>query len=614
MKILNYNELILEKLILGINESIIYYSPPLKDILNKIAKKENEIAKELVNLEGTDVKPDVTYLDIDKEGFLSFITMKNVEKKLKDKGLRDDLINDIVNQGGNTGIHLSSALYDQDYNYGIFSKSRNPIKLGKLLNQVLKGSYTDKEKEEFVNLFKARISGSDEKFELVEGSDIPFWYNRKNYAEEKGQLGGSCMRGGYDRYFQIYADHPEVCKMLILKDDENKLLGRSLIWKINSKNKDLEFEYFMDRQYTIKESDVQKFRDYADSQGWAYKTNNNHSSYYGVTYKGENHSITMEVKTSPDYETFPYLDTFKMYDPSTGILNNDRDSSDEYEDWYILEDTGGGYEVVESGVWSDWHDRMIPEDEAVYSEAVSSWIYRDDAVEIEHGWTRHHGWWPEDHDDILYDEYNNYWIHQDDTTYCEDYNESIHSDTAVDIITDIEFDGDVYSNSYYWEDDSSVIDINELISYEFLKENRRGWDDYDYIHKDLLIKNYKGYWILHMLRIEVYDLKEEFNGVTKLRKIDAEVLGLEIDKSNSYLVDKISYYQDISNILEELYEKSTLLARKLKDDYEGKGQLRLKFSDEDETIWKSKTFDKIKEVKVLIDDVDNEYFLEKDWD
>jgi hypothetical protein len=289
MKMLNYNELILERLILGINESIIYYSPPLKDILYKIAKKENEIAKELVDLEGTDVKPDVTYLDIDKEGFLSFITMKNVEKKLKDKGIHIATIDKIVK--GDTS--LTEPLYNNDYTYGIFSKSRNPIKLGKLLNQVLKGSYTDKEKEEFVNLFKAKSSGEGEKFELVEGSEIPFWYNKKNYAEEKGQLGGSCMRGGYDNYFKIYADHPEICKMLILKDDEDKLLGRALIWKIKDKNKNLEFEYFMDRQYTIKESDVKKFREYADSQGWAYKTNNSHSSYYGVTYKGENHSITM---------------------------------------------------------------------------------------------------------------------------------------------------------------------------------------------------------------------------------------------------------------------------------------------------------------------------------
>jgi hypothetical protein len=611
MKILNYKELILEKLISSINESIIYYSPKIREILSKMSKN-NDIAKELEELEGNDVKPDVTFLDLsDQEGFLSFITMKNAEKKLIDNQIDKHTIDKISKNGGSIGKGLSDAIYRSDSTYGIYSKSRNPIKIGKLLNQVLKVKYTDKEKEEFVNKFKAKISGDDQKFELVEGSDISFWYDKKNYAKETGTLGSSCMRGGYD-YFKIYSDNPEVCRMLILKEDD-KLLGRALVWKIHKKDKDLEFEYFMDRQYTAKDSDIQRFRDYANSQGWAWKTNNSHSSYYWVTYKDENHYVKMEVKTKPNYNTFPYLDTFKMYNPSTGILNNDRDSSDEYEDWFILEDTSGGYEVVEGGKWSEWHDEMIPEDEAVWSDGVSSYIRESDAVNVKNGWSRHHGWWPEDHDYIMYDNYNNYYIHVDDTTYCEEYGESIDQDTAVEVIIDIESDGDVYSSSYYWEEDSNIIDVDEVVNYEFLKENKRGWDDYSYITKDLLTEDYKQNLILNMLKIEVYDIKGEVEGISKLRNIDAEVLGLEIDKSKSYIIDKISYYMDISNILKELYEKSVNLYKRLNKELKGEGQLRIKFSDEDEQSWKSQTQNKIRDLDELIDDVDNEFFLEKDW-
>jgi hypothetical protein len=34
----------------------------------------------------------------------------------------------------------------------------------------------------------------------------------------------------------------------------------------------------MDRQYTSKDSDVIKFKNYAKDKGWAYKANNNHHS------------------------------------------------------------------------------------------------------------------------------------------------------------------------------------------------------------------------------------------------------------------------------------------------------------------------------------------------
>lgn len=609
MNLNNYNEFLLEKLILSINESVIYYSPNLRDVLSKMSNN-NEIAKELKELEQNNVKPDVTFLDLsNQEGFLSFITMKNAEKKLQDKGIDQSTIDEIIN--GKSSTNISDSLYKSDNIYGIYSKSRNPIKIGKLLNQVLKGSYTDKEKEEFVNKFKAKILGGDEKFELVSGSDIPFWYDIKNYAAEKGQLGGSCMRGG-SNYFNIYADHPEVCRMLILKEDD-KLLGRALIWKVKSKSKDLDFEYFMDRQYTIKDSDVQKFRDYADAQEWAYKTNNNHHFLYGVTYKGEDHRIVMKVETSGGYDTFPYLDTFRLYDPNSGILNNDGDDQSDYEGWYVLESTSGGYQEIESGQWSEWEERMIPEGYSVYSDYVDSYLHEDNAVRIENGHSRFHGWWPSDHDNLYYDEYNDYYIHVDDTTYCDDYDLSIDSDTAVNVITDIDSEGDVSSNSYYWESDSSIIDINDIVGYDFLESNRRGWDRYEHIHGDLLTEDYKGDRILYLLKIEVFALKEKYGDIEELREVDAKTLGLEINKSKSYIMDKITYYQDISNILEDLYNKSELLVKKLNDDISERGQLRMKFSKEDQELWVLQTREKMRDINVLIEDVDTEYFLEKDW-
>ena len=77
--------------------------------------------------------------------------------------------------------------------------------------------------------------------------------------------------------FKIYTENPDVCKMLILIEDD-KLIGRALVWKLSSikiYGKDpVQDSWFMDRQYTIKDSDVEKFRNYAKEKGWIYKSSN----------------------------------------------------------------------------------------------------------------------------------------------------------------------------------------------------------------------------------------------------------------------------------------------------------------------------------------------------
>ncbi len=72
-KIKKYSELVLESLL---NESVLYFSPPLRD---KLKLMDSDISKRLLELEGTDVKSDVTFVDIvdDSDGALvSFMPMR----------------------------------------------------------------------------------------------------------------------------------------------------------------------------------------------------------------------------------------------------------------------------------------------------------------------------------------------------------------------------------------------------------------------------------------------------------------------------------------------------------------------------------------------------------
>ena len=76
-----YNSFIVDMLLeKAINESFLYYSPNVRKALSRI--KGNDIATELLGSEGTDVKPDMTFIDLGKEGYFSFITMRNAKPLL----------------------------------------------------------------------------------------------------------------------------------------------------------------------------------------------------------------------------------------------------------------------------------------------------------------------------------------------------------------------------------------------------------------------------------------------------------------------------------------------------------------------------------------------------
>ena len=199
-------DLLLESLI---NESMIYFSPALRKQLNKVS---DDISDDLLGIESTDIKPDITFIDLDKEGFLSFSTMRNVKKILDEKfpDLKDIYINGIdLDQKPNKDLaddiwyihnkeygNLKSSLRGMgNFDDGVdpYVKGRNQIAIGRLVNKVFPGKYNSKQVEEFVNSFKAAVEKSGEHFELVSGDDIAFWYNSDNYKEKSGTLGNSCM-------------------------------------------------------------------------------------------------------------------------------------------------------------------------------------------------------------------------------------------------------------------------------------------------------------------------------------------------------------------------------------------------------------------------------------
>lgn len=626
-----YNSFIEDKLLESmINESFLYFSPPFRKILGKVFKQHHsDIAAEIITSEGEDVKPDMTFIDLGKEGYLSFITMKNAKPLVVAKYPNMDWAINIENKPLPDAKLYSNDFHDMDTNKdkdatGVFLKSRNEVGIGRFINKLFPGKYNSKQIEEFINQFKAALEKSGEHFDLVEAEDIEHWYSYENYKEMSGTLGNSCMAKKSD-LFDIYMQNQDACKMLILLEDD-KLIGRALIWKLNSVKtgrKDFEGapEYFMDRQYTIKESDVQKFRNYAKAQGWAYKSYNNHHSFTTLTINGEEKNLNLTVKVAAKrYNRYPYMDTFRRYNPETGILYNDDENSADYEGCYLLDDTGGGYTEIEGGVYSEWHDRTIPEDEAVYSDYLDTYILRDYAVEVTRGSRRYRGWYPEDHDNVTR-AYDGHYYHYEDTVYSSVYNETIYHDDAVLVITDIYPDGDIDSpdDTYMSDTDSDIVferEYSKLLWYEFLSDKFSDWNDYSGVNKELLVKNWEDSWIPKMFAIEVYKVLEpkddsaDMMGTEYLTEIDSEILGWNIDKSDNRIIDQFQYHKDIDHLLEDVKTRANNLSQSYKDILNGKGQQRLKFSEEQEKAYLEKIQKNLNKLRLRIEDIETEKFFE----
>ena len=635
--ILKYNSFINDDLLFEslINETFVYYVKDFKDILYKLSL-QSQIAKDLIDLEYKDVKNDMTFISLsDREGYISGSTLRNlknnVEKSFtawaKDANLGDERTKQIlditlskIDKGETTQTDVNHLFNE----YDLKSKSRNDVKLGRLINALLPGKYTPKDIEEFTNKFKAALSKQGERFEEVSGEEINHWYNGDNYKEMSGTLGNSCM-AKKPGLFKIYTENPDVCKMLILIEDD-ELIGRALVWKLSSikiYGKDpVQDSWFMDRQYTIKDSDVEKFKNYAKEKGWIYKSNNNHHSFSNVTIEGEEKNATLEVQVkSTNYGKYPYMDTFKRYDPNEGILYNDEDEDESYEGQYILNDTGGGYGEIESGVWSEWHGRRIPEDESVWSEWADSYIYSEDAIEIRVGSRRWRGeWYPEDCDDIVLDEWLDEHIHKDDSVYSEAYGYYLYDENAVEVIKRIDSDGEGVGaeTNWYHKDDDEIIRAGEYRDqtwYKVLSKRWSSWVNYDWALRELFDLDYKDEPIPSLFRLETYkisgDKPEELEDIEYLSEVDALLLGVKVNNDKERLTDKFEYEKSILPIRDMIKSKLKSEIKRIEDVIEEKGQLQIKFVDEDKEKYMNQLRKRLGRFQSRVEEIETNEFIEK---
>jgi hypothetical protein len=392
-----YNQFILEKLI---NESVVQFSTKFRSLISDI---DSPVAKTLKDIENKDLTVSSNYIDItDDKDMIGFIPDRKAQEMIKNtevfviyKGDLGILSHNLQQNGnifkelgyvpsgekaykpnyGEKGLVVSKMtttttnrtyLYlkfpegecvcnESKVEYGessdLWTKFRQTIKVGRGIKALLTAggqTFSDREIEEFVNKYKSAFDKMNDiykDFELVDGEKIAFWYNKENYDRISGQLGNSCMSDVSPSYFDLYVENPRVCKLLILKTPSgDKIKGRALVWTLDGSSKIEDKIIFMDRVYTINDSDIDLFRDYAKSKKWYVKYNNN-STYSSESISPSGEKVNLGViyvnLEKGDYDKYPYLDTLKRLE-DTGKLTNDEDA-----DGKVLEDTSGGYEGSE---------------------------------------------------------------------------------------------------------------------------------------------------------------------------------------------------------------------------------------------------------------------------
>lgn len=365
-------------------ESIFKMDPDFIKILQKL-KDQSVVAKELYNLIDTDIKLNYNYIkSTDANDMVSFIGDSQVKRNV-DQGIDP------------------------------YTKRSGTVKIGRFIKQIFDFNgikISDVDISKFVDLYKAAIdfnSNIKSGFKFVKEEDIRYWYNRDNYSEESGSLGSSCMRqSSKSGYFDIYVKNPEVCQMLILTDDDNKLKGRALVWKLMSGN------YYLDRIYTVNQSDEELFVNFYKE--WLSK---NHPESLILMHKKEDNNLRVRLKNWK-FDLYPYLDSLYCLEINTGILYDDESRKIlgiKEKPNFELSEQHGGHEsncqfVEEYGKYILYSDlieingqyflkddtkevyynnahyvtrKYVLNKDAVYSEVYKDYLYKPHTIESELG-------------------------------------------------------------------------------------------------------------------------------------------------------------------------------------------------------------------------------------
>ena len=494
------------------------YSNRFRSILKSISDNSgSEVAKMLLYAENSNqVSDDITLIDIaDSDSMVSFIQLNRLQRFKDEETDTNTKSADLVDYFKNVWRKTGDSL-----DFKGWTEQRTEISVGRFTNRVFQKagkSVPSQDIEKFVNSYKTRFKmmiDVESLFEFVKGEDIRKWYLEDNYQMIRGQLGNSCMR--YSKcqpYLDIYVKNPDVCQLLILHgDSEDKIIGRALIWKLK------DGRTYMDRQYCIIDADIELYKEFAKKKGWLYF--------------GDKSGEELEVQLGNyDYNQFPYMDSFVVYNHREHLLSTDEELWQPGEGWWVLQNTNGSYRN-DDVVYSEYNEEWIPREDAIHCVDNDDWVRADQAIYLEYK----DQWVSQDCEDIVYSEYEEQHYYLDDSIYSEFIDSYLLADNSISV--------------WVTSDDEVALPgkSSDLIgTYEIDGERKE-------CLKDAVMPNpFTDGWVFKKDTIKLYYCSSIKDYISEE---DAKSRDLEIDTSNFIRVNMMSYIKSEIGKVDEnkLYE------------------------------------------------------------
>lgn len=515
----NYDDYILNQLFENVKVNTLPFliTERLIEILEII---DHPIAKKLLELHEKREEKNMTFIDYDDNIFSPGVDNDTIFKRFtflnSNKGYDNITKSRNINLDQIKSFMKSNELTSNNYNTEWFKKSRSAIKIGSFIKKIFGDTFKDagdpgNDITTFVNMFASKRKSIElgyGGFELVSGEDIVHWYNEDNYTDG-GTLGSSCMR--YDRcsdYIEFYAKNKNV-RLLILKDplDDERIVGRAIVWKLHEP----EDRFFMDRIYYTSDRYIEDFKDYATEQGWLYKNEQNMNEYTKIVdgLDGTLKPRTLVAECSSN-SYYPYMDTMKFFSEDEGVITNNSEYLESSGEYYILTDTGGGYDTRNSGIYVEYYDDYFDEDDLQWCKYGDEYRLSEDAIEL--GKDFHYEYATKEYveENLEWSDYSDKYIEKEYAIWSEYDRSFIHVDDSLEFIISADYetfdeaieDDDnkeerADSNSYiaYYRDDNYYyFSKYENKEYFILVQTKTGekykhkeWDKSNFIEKNGVI-------------------------------------------------------------------------------------------------------------------------------